>query len=94
MTGCSFKFSPLNLFILFFNQITVSLKTTTVVLSITIKYKLFLSNGKFQSNNGTFSKKKKKNQITASILLRWDDMVQRATHAFCVSEFLDNNKEL
>ena len=39
-------------------------------------------------------KKKKKNQITASILLRWDDMVQRATHAFCVSEFLDNNKEL
>ena len=93
MTGCSFKFSPLNLFILFFNQITVSLKTTTVVLSITIKYKLFLSNGKFQSNNSTFSKKKK-NQITASILLRWDDMVQRATHAFCVSEFLDNNKEL
>ena len=40
------------------------------------------------------SQKKKKNQITASILLRWDDMVQRATHAFCVSEFLDNNKEL
>ena len=40
------------------------------------------------------SQKKKKNKITASILLRWDDMVQRATHAFCVSEFLDNNKEL
>ena len=81
MTGCSFKFSPLNIFILFFNQITVSLKTTTVVLSITIKYKLF-------------SKMVNFNKITAIILLRWDDMVQRATHAFCVSEFLDNNKEL